>query len=232
MTTEPRAPRALPRPAPVADRGALDDTFYDLVEDRFVRLVRDNPVFATAIGLHENDDLLGDGSREQVQAELDAEKAHLAAIEALDPVGLSVEARFERDLEIHNLRRVIFDTDVVRTWERRSFGADHVGDGLFLLFARDHAPLAERLAAIAGRLEAVATYLEESKTRATVPQVRRWQQIEIDTAGDLPAFLDELVAAGAGVLDGPEQRRLERRPGGQDRHRPLRDLAGGLPGAW
>jgi uncharacterized protein (DUF885 family) len=210
MTTEPRAPRTLPRPAPVADRGALDDSFYDLVEDRFVRLVRDNPVFATAIGLHENDDLLGDGSREQVLAELDAEKAHLAAIEALDPVGLSVAARFERDLEIHNLRRVIFDTEVVRTWERRSFGADHVGDGLFLLFARDHAPLAERLAAIAGRLEAVAAYLEESKTRATVPQVRRWQQIEIDTAGDLPAFLDELVAAGAGVLDGPEQRRLER----------------------
>ena len=31
---------------------------------------------------------------------------------------------------------------------------DHVGDGLFLLFARDHAPLAERLEAIAGRLEA------------------------------------------------------------------------------
>jgi uncharacterized protein (DUF885 family) len=180
------------------------------VETRFVRLVRDNPVFATAIGLHVDDDLLGDGSRDQVLAELAGERAHLTEVEAIDPAGLSSAARFERDLEIHNLRRTIFDTDVLRTWERRSFAIDHVGDGLFLLFARDHAPLAERLSAIAGRLEAIGTYLEEAKTRAVVPQVRRWQEMEIESAGDLPLFLDELVSAGAGVLGAVDQRRLER----------------------
>ena len=201
---------ALPRPAPAQDRGPLDDRFYDLVEERFVRLVRDNPVLGTALGLHRDDDLLGDGSREQVLAELTAERAHLAEIEGLDPAGLSAEVRFERDLEIHNLRRAIFDTDVLRIWERRSLALDTVGDGLFLLFARDHAPLVDRLATIAGRLEAVGTFVEEAKTRATVPQVRRWQQIEIDTAADLPAFFDELVTAGAGTLAGAEQRRLER----------------------
>ncbi len=210
MTTEPLVPRTLPRPAPAADRGPLDDALYDLVEDRFVRLVRDNPVFATAIGLHDDDDVLGDGSREQVLTELADERAHLTEIEAIDPAGLSTTARFERDLEIHNLQRTIFDTDVLRIWERRSFAIDHVGDSLFLLFARDHAPLAERLTAIAGRLEAVGTYLEEAKTRATVPQVRRWQQIEVDSAADLPVFLDELVSAGAGVLETVDQRRLER----------------------
>jgi uncharacterized protein (DUF885 family) len=175
-----------------------------------VRLVRDNPILGTALGLHRDDDLLGDGSRDQVLAELAAERAHLSTIEALDPAGLSAAARFERDLEIHNLRRTIFETDVLRIWERRSFALDAVGDGLFLLFARDHAPLAERLAAIAGRLEAIGAFVEEAKTRATVPQVRRWQQIEIDTAADLPSFFDELVNAGIGALNGPEQRRLER----------------------
>jgi uncharacterized protein (DUF885 family) len=208
--TDSRATRPLPRPAPAADRGPLDERFYDLVEERFVRLVRDNPVFATAIGLHRDDDLLGDGSRDQVLAELAEERAHLAAVEALDPAGLSADVRFERDLEIHNLRRTIFDTDELRIWERRSTALDTVGDGLFLLFARDHAPLAERLDAIAGRLEAVGTFLEESKTRAAVPQVRRWQQLEIDTAADLPSFFDEIVGAGAGVLEPAEQRRLER----------------------
>jgi uncharacterized protein (DUF885 family) len=208
--TDSRASRTFPRPAPATDRGPLDDRFYDLVEERFDRLVRDNPVFGTVIGLHRDDDVLGDASREQVLAELADERAHLSTIEGLDPAELSDEVRFERDLEIHNLRRAIFDTDVLRIWERRSLALDTVGDGLFLLFARDHAPLPERLAAIAGRLEAVATFLEESKTRATVPQVRRWQQIEIDTAADLPVFFDELVRAGADVLGGSEQRRLER----------------------
>lgn len=208
--TDPRPPAPLPRPAPAATPGPLDDRFYDLVETRFVRLVRDNPILGTALGLHQDDDLLGDGSREAVLAELADDGEHLAKVEAIDPAGLSAEASFERDLELHNVRRTIFDTDVLRLWERRSFALDHLGDSLFLLFARDHAPLAERLDAIAGRLEAAATYLEEAKTRATVLQVRLWQRIEIETAAELPTFFDELVAAGVGVLPASEQRRLER----------------------
>jgi len=208
--TDPRPAAPLPRPAPAPDAGPLDDRLYDLVEGRFERLVRDNPVAGTGFGLHYDDDLLGDGSREAVLAELAADRAHLAEVEALDPAGLSATARFERDLERHNLRRSIFDTDVLRIWERRSTALDLIGDGLFLLFARDHAQLPERLGAIAGRLEAVATYLEEAKTRATVPQVRVWQEIELQTAAELPGFFDELVAAGAGVLEGAEARRLAR----------------------
>jgi uncharacterized protein (DUF885 family) len=208
--TDPRLVAPFPRPVTAASPGPLDDRLYDLVETRFVRLVRDNPVFATAVGLHQDDDLLGDGGREALLGELADEHEHLADVEALDPAGLSSEAAFERDLELHNVRRAVFDAADLRIWERRSFALDHVGDGLFLLFARDHAPLPERLDAIAGRLEAVATYLEEAKTRATVPQVRRWQQVEIDTAGELPTFFDEIVAAGEGVLPGPEQRRLAR----------------------
>ncbi len=203
-------PPDFPRPAPAAQPGPLDDRFYDLVESRFLSLVRERPVLATALGLHTDDDLLGDGSREAVLGRLDADRAHLAEIEALDPAGLSPEAAFERDIERHNVRRAIFDTERLGIWERRSFALDTVGDGLFLLFARDHAPLPERLDAIAGRLEAVATYLEEAKTRAVGPQVRPWQRIEMETAAELPVFFDELVAAGRAALAGGEQRRLER----------------------
>jgi uncharacterized protein (DUF885 family) len=207
---EPRPAQPLPRPAPAESPGRLDDAFYDLVEQRFARLMRDNPILATSIGLHQDDDLLGDGSGEAINAEVAADRAHVAAVEGLDSEALSDEARFERELELHNVNRAIFDADVLRLWERRSFALDHIGDSLFLLFARDHAPLPERLDAIAGRLEAVATYLEESKTRATRPQVRMWQEVEIETAGELPTFFDELVAAGDGVLPASEQRRLER----------------------
>ncbi len=209
MTDLP-SPKLLPRPPSRADAGPLDEPFYDLVEARFQRVVREDPVYATGIGLHQDDDLLGDGSREAVLGELEADRRHLAEVERLDDAGLSVAARFDRDLEVHNVRQAIFRADELRIWERRSFALDHVGDGLFLLFARDHAPLEERLDALAGRMEAIATYLEEAKTRATVPQVRFWQQIEIDTAAQLPLFLDEIVAAGAGTLAPAEQRRLER----------------------
>jgi uncharacterized protein (DUF885 family) len=200
----------LTRPSATADAGPLDSRLYDLVEGRFRRLIRDNPILGTYVGLHTEDDRLGDGTRDALLGELAAEKAHLAEVEALDAAGLSVGAQFERDLEIHNVRRTVFDTEVVRTWERRSLALDTIGDALFLLFARDHAPLAERLTAIAGRFEAIPQYLEQSRTRAVVPQVRTWQRIELEAAAELPTFFDEIVAAADGTVDGPDLRRLER----------------------
>ena len=198
----------LSRPAPAADAGPLDNRLYDLVEERFRRVIRDNPIVGTYLGIHTEDERLGVATRDAILAELAADKVHLAAVEALDPAGLSASARLERDLEIHNVRRSNFDTEVVRTWERRSTALDTIGDALFLIFAQDFAPLAERLAAIAGRLEAVPTYLDESRTRATVPQVRMWQRLEIESAHDLQSLLDELVAASASLPDA-ERRRLK-----------------------
>jgi uncharacterized protein (DUF885 family) len=205
-TAEP----TLPRPAPSPTPGNLDTRFYDLVEGRFRRLVASEPVAATYFGIHGYDDRLGDGGRETILADIAADREHLAAIEALDDAALSSSVRFERDLEVHNVRRSIFEADELRIWERRSLALDTIGDGLFLLFARDHAPLAERLDAITSRLEGVPTHLEEARHRSSVPQVRLWQRIEIESAGQLPAFFDELVAAGRGVLGQAEQRRLER----------------------
>jgi uncharacterized protein (DUF885 family) len=211
VTVSPSTPpHALPRPAPTAGQGPLDDHFYDLVEARFRRLMRDNPIAATFFGIHEFDDQLGDGGRETILAELAADREHLAAVESLEPGGLSEPVRFERDLEIHNLRRGIFETAELRVWERRSLALDTIGDGLFLLFARDFAPLPERLDAIAGRLEAVPRHLDEARTRSAEPQVRLWQQIEIESSGQLPALFEEVAAAGRGAVGPAEQRRLER----------------------
>jgi uncharacterized protein (DUF885 family) len=183
---------------------------YDLVEARFRRLVAEDPVLGTALGLHDGDGRWGDGSRDALLAQLDADRLHLTEIERLDPSGLSGTARFERDLERHNVRRRIFDLDVLRIWERRSTGLDAIGDGLFLGFARDYAPLAERLASLTERLDRIETFLTEHRTRAAVPQVRLWQEIELEAARHLPRFLDQIVAAAAGILDPVAEARLER----------------------
>ncbi|HEX7472476.1 MAG TPA: DUF885 domain-containing protein [Candidatus Limnocylindrales bacterium] len=210
MTESSGSPVALTRPAPAAQPGPLDGRFYDLVEERFRRLVRDNPIVGTYVGIHSEDARLGDGTRDQQLQELADDRAHLGAVEALDRAGLSEEAAFERELEAHNVRRSLFDAEVVATWERRSTAMDTVGDALFLLFARDFAPLPERLVSIAGRLEAVPAYLAQSRTRAVGPQVRLWQGLELESAGNLPGLFDEVVAAGAGVQAEADQRRLER----------------------
>jgi uncharacterized protein (DUF885 family) len=200
----------LPRPPAAPGGGPLDSRLYDLVEARVRRLFRDNPVMATAFGTGTEDGRLGDPSRDAVLAEIAADKDHLAAVEALDDAGLSDAARFERDLEVHNLRLHLFEADEVRRWERAGRAAAEIGDALFLLIARGAAPLEERLTRITERLEQVPQFLEASKTCAIGPQVTAWQRVERRYTADLPGLFAELAAIAHGVLPEAETLRLDR----------------------
>ncbi|HTK45322.1 MAG TPA: DUF885 domain-containing protein [Patescibacteria group bacterium] len=203
----------LSRAAPAASPGSLDARFYDLVEARFRNVVESEPAWATQLGVHAWDDRLPDPSRERLLGDIERDRAHLTAIEALPAAGLSPEARFERDLELHHVRLRVFRAETVRTWERRSNGASALGDALFPLFTRDFAPLAERLSSIASRLEAAPEFLRSYRSRAVVPQVRQWLEIELRSSRNVPSFLDDIVAAAndAGTeVPQEDRRRLER----------------------
>jgi len=185
----------LSRAPAAASPGPLDDRLYDLVEARFRRVVEEEPTWATYLGIHAWDDRLADPSRERILGDAVQDRAHVASLEALDPDGLSAEARFERDLELHHVRLRIFRADTLRIWERRSTGVSSLGDSLFPLFTRDFAPLPERLATIADRLEQAPAFLRGHRSRAIVPQVGPWLEIELRASNSTPKFLDEILAA-------------------------------------
>jgi uncharacterized protein (DUF885 family) len=117
----------------------------------------------------------------------------------------------ERELALFATRRSLFDDEVHRVWERRASATDEIGDGIFLLFARTGRPLAERLAAIASRLEAAPRHIEQHKSRLGEAPVRLWNEIELDAVGSLPSLFDEVVAAARTELgdDHVETKRLE-----------------------
>lgn len=83
---------------------------------------------------------------------------------------------------------------------------------MFLLFARDFAPLAERLGSITARLEQAPRALAEVRDRLADDPVALWLQMELDAVDSLPSLFEVIVAAGALTLgpDAPEQQRLER----------------------
>jgi len=200
----------LPRPVSQPAEGPLDGAFWDLVEADFRRMIANHPVYATYLGIHDDDGRLDDATRDAVVQDVADAKKFQADVEAIDPAGVSESVRLERELALHNVRRELFNAEVHRVWERRSTAMDGVGDGLFGVFARDYAPLAERLAALTSRLEAVPESLEQHKTRATAPQVRLWQEIEIESGEQMPFLFNEIKAAGAGVLDERAQARLDK----------------------
>ncbi len=202
-------PSSVLPPIPADVQGA-DRRHQELVRQRFDRVLRAHPGFATYFGVHTEDERLADLSRDAVLAELAEERRFLADLEALDADAMSPAERFERELSVMSAKRSIFDADVHRVWERRAAACDEIGDDLFLLFARDFAPLSERLMSMAARLEAAPAAIEQAKTRIGDRPVRLWNELELDPAQSLPGLFGEIVSAGASEFaeGSAEQRRL------------------------
>ena len=199
-----------PRPASTPAAGAQDAHFWDLIEADFRDTVEKHPILATYVGIHDYDDRLDDGSRDVVVQEIADAHRFQTEIEAIDPAELSESVRLERELALHNVRRELFDLEEHRVWERRSTAMDAVGDSLFAVFARDFAPLSERLGSLTARIEGIPALLDQHRSRATAPQVRLWQELEIDAGEQMPAFFGEIQAAGKGVIDDRAQARLDK----------------------
>jgi uncharacterized protein (DUF885 family) len=123
-----------------------------------------HPLHATAAGIHDHDDRWPDmseaGRAERVafcdrwSAELDAlAREHLAPDERIDVDFLRSELAAHRFAEAE-LRE--------EAWSPLEW-VYLLGDGIFGLIARDYAPLADRLASVAGRLEGMPALLKEGR---------------------------------------------------------------------
>jgi uncharacterized protein (DUF885 family) len=192
-------------------QSAGDRTFDTLVTERFNRIVRESPMLATYLGIHEYDGHLAVFSRAAKLGEIEAERRFLSDVEAIDPDELSEPFRIERELAILSARRAVFNGDVHRVWERRASASDEVGDALFLLFAREFAPLSERLTSMTQRLEEAPRVLTQARERLGDRPVRLWNEMELKSVASMPALFAEIGAAARGEWDedAPETRRLE-----------------------
>ncbi|CAN5570800.1 DUF885 domain-containing protein [soil metagenome] len=175
--------------------GTADEVLDELVRQRFQQVMQRFPVFATYMGLHEHDHRLADGTRDAIEQDIADSRHFLTQLESIDPALLSVANRVERDLAMHATRRQVFDDDVHRVWERRGLASDELGDGIFLLFARESRPLAERLPAISSRLEAASRLMDEHRTRMGERPMRLWNEMELQAVGSLPSLFGDIEAA-------------------------------------
>jgi uncharacterized protein (DUF885 family) len=175
---------------------ATEIEFESLVRDRFDWLTRRFPVFSTYLGLSDRDGEVADGSRDAIMGDIAAGRAFESQLNGLDTAQLSPYHRIERELALFTVRREIFDDETHRIWERRVNATDEIGDGVFLVFARGTRPLAERLEAIASRLEQAPRHIEEQRSRlGDVPPVRLWNELELDATQSVPSLFEEVTNA-------------------------------------
>ncbi len=174
--------------------GPLDERLDALAAARFESIVERHPVSATVLGRHDHDDRLGDLSPEAAEGEIAENRAYIADLDALDVASLSRAAAFEREIALWQARRDDFTLGELRAWERRPQAVDEIGDGLFTLFARDFAPISDRLEAIAGRLEQAPRVLRQQPALLRGSRVARWDRLELESSRHLPAFFEDVAA--------------------------------------
>ena len=188
----------MPEAAPAA--GPLDEQLAELNRRRFEAVVARFPVLGTLLGDTRYDDRLADNSADAVEQDIADARRYLSELERIDPADLSPYWQVERELAALGTRRQLFDDAAHCAWERRASATDELGDGIFILLARESRPPAERLAAIAGRLEAAPQMLLEHRTRLRGRPVRLWLELELESARSMPPLFDEVVATARGAL--------------------------------
>jgi uncharacterized protein (DUF885 family) len=135
-------------------------TFAEFLDAFFAQ----HPTAATNIGDHRFDHRwpdVSDAGRADRLAFIDGWAATFASMEAVD---LSPDERIDRDLVVMELAAERFhETDLQEDRSDPTTWIYLLGDGLFPLISREFAPLADRLASVAGRLETMHAVLDGAR---------------------------------------------------------------------
>ncbi len=142
----------------MGDADAVTAGFARIARDALDDLLALDPVSATGLGEHRYDDRLPDRSPEGLDEARRVLSGWLGAVDAVDDPLLSADHRVDHEMLRSALSARLFELDDLRpsSWDPL---AANPGTALYLLLARDFAPLGDRLRSLAGRLAAVPASL-------------------------------------------------------------------------
>jgi uncharacterized protein (DUF885 family) len=142
--------------------GGADRDFVRLAGDYLDDRAERHPVLATSLGDHRFDGRLPDPTAAALAGERRALDRWAAGLEALDAGALSAEHRVDAAIMADSVARRIFELDELRehTWNPL---LANPGKAIYLLLARDFAPLPDRLASVASRLAQIPVVLAEAR---------------------------------------------------------------------
>src|SRR6266699_4383898 len=155
---------------------SADQAFVSAAGETLDGLLERRPEWATELGDHRHDGKLTAGTAAHHEEVARWCGDRLAALRAIDPGRLSAQNRVDAQILDGRLRLIIFGTNELREHEWNPMAANP-GRAIYLLLARDFAPLPERLRAVAQRLAAVPETLAAARGVA-----RSMPRVHIETA--------------------------------------------------
>lgn len=159
----------------------LTSEYLDLVFETF-------PTAATVFGRHEHDarlEVLTTERLDDFSRRLAELRRRVAAVATADE-----EEAVDRDALAAAISDAQLTEEAERPWRRNPFeAATAVPAAILLLVARDFAPLDQRLADAAERLEAAPAFLDRAKGLLDEPCPALWRQMAVGAAGGGAEFL-------------------------------------------
>jgi uncharacterized protein (DUF885 family) len=193
-------------------------TFYEFVHLFLGELFRARPVLATSIGHHEHDGRWPDHTEVGSRAFAGLLDRWADAFGALPPDTLTPDEAVDRDIVLGELAAMRFEETDFRaeSWDPLAW-VYLIGEGIHLLLAREFAPLGERLASAAERIEGIPLVLAAARERLTGEPARPVSRLHTEVAlAQLPGIADlchQALAAAAGADEtgelAPVRARLE-----------------------
>ena len=174
----------------------------------FEELFRLDPLRATDVGMHAHDGRWPDLTETGRQARLAFADRWAAELDALSPDGLSADEGVDRDLLRLELEALRFGESDLRedAWDPLAW-VYLMGDGIFPLLAREFAPLADRLASIAGRCEGLPAVVDAAREALVGLPGRPVSRLHAETAlRQLPGvaeLIDEALGAARDAASDP-----------------------------
>ncbi|MSU70709.1 MAG: DUF885 domain-containing protein [Opitutaceae bacterium] len=159
------------------------------IED-YLRL---NPESATQLGDHRFDGALTDYSPAGIQAKAETMRRHLEVINQINERALTGPNRVDVQILRLNLQAEIFRLTELRqsAWDPLSYNSS-LGDGVYLLVARDFAPAAQRLRSVAKRLALIPAVIVQAKSNLANPPAIYTQTAIKQVNGAISLVLEEL----------------------------------------
>ncbi len=185
---------------------SADQKFEALRKEMLDTFLKENPTFASFLGLHDPYDyLLPKGGTDQVL------KNHQLLVEYADRMKTTIDydaLKSENKIDWEVLENAV-ETSKFEVFEQRSHELDPdvsglIGSAFFGMITRDYAPLEKRIDAIVSRLEKVPKYLQEFRSRfENTKPVKLWTEVAIESANQMPGLFQFVVAIAKGKV--PEQ---------------------------
>jgi hypothetical protein len=177
-----------------------DAAFTELARQTLDSMLELRPEWATGEGDHRHDDRLTVGTAAHYEQTARWAGERLAALGAVDASRLSAQNRVDAQILANGLTRLRFSVDGLREQEWNPLLANP-GRAIYLLLARDFAPLPDRLGSVARRLAALPESLGAARALLGL-----MPEVHIETALSQFAGTRRLIVTEVSKLTGDGNR--------------------------